>query len=174
MGMGKAIGPVAMRSMTAWAVVPDPFDEGHPLLHLRALALGIVDAGLVGNITPQGPDGVMGFHVHGVGHHDDRASRHAMRIDRLMRLARLDAGISFHVIEEDEGAIPVVTASRAHRAEEHEAEAARATMAKTAWLDANQAGWRSDRHANGCPKWSPDGTMLDDRGNRSIFDDVDE
>lgn len=30
-----------------------------------------------------------------------------------------------------------------------------------------------ERHANGAPKWAPDGTLLDDKGNRSIFDDVD-
>jgi hypothetical protein len=30
------------------------------------------------------------------------------------------------------------------------------------------------RHANGRPVFAPDGTMLDDDGNRSIFDDVGE
>lgn len=30
------------------------------------------------------------------------------------------------------------------------------------------------RYPNGRPKFSLDGTMLDDKGNRSIFDDVDE
>ena len=29
------------------------------------------------------------------------------------------------------------------------------------------------RHPNGAPKYAPDGTMLDDKGNRSVFDDVD-
>lgn len=29
------------------------------------------------------------------------------------------------------------------------------------------------RHANGKPKYAPDGTMLDCRGERSVFDDVD-
>lgn len=29
------------------------------------------------------------------------------------------------------------------------------------------------KHVNGNPKYAPDGTMLDDKGNRSIFDDVD-
>lgn len=29
-------------------------------------------------------------------------------------------------------------------------------------------------HPNGAPMFSADGTMLDDKGNRSIFDDVDE
>lgn len=28
-------------------------------------------------------------------------------------------------------------------------------------------------HANGKPKYAPDGTLLDDKGNRSVFDDVD-
>lgn len=32
----------------------------------------------------------------------------------------------------------------------------------------------SMKHLNGRPKFSLDGTMLDDNGNRSIFDDVDE
>ena len=30
------------------------------------------------------------------------------------------------------------------------------------------------KHANGRPKYAPDGTMMNDQGNRSIFDDVDE
>lgn len=29
-------------------------------------------------------------------------------------------------------------------------------------------------YANGAPMFADDGTMLDDKGNRSIFDDVDE
>ena len=29
-------------------------------------------------------------------------------------------------------------------------------------------------HPNGAPKWAPDGTMLNEDGSRSIFDDVDE
>lgn len=29
------------------------------------------------------------------------------------------------------------------------------------------------RHKNGAPMFSADGTMLDDKGNRSIFDDID-
>lgn len=30
------------------------------------------------------------------------------------------------------------------------------------------------KHPNGAPKFAKDGTLLDDKGNRSIFDDVDE
>lgn len=30
-----------------------------------------------------------------------------------------------------------------------------------------------EKHANGTLKYAPDGTMLDEKGNRSIFDDVD-
>lgn len=30
------------------------------------------------------------------------------------------------------------------------------------------------KHKNGRPMFAPDGTMLDDKGNRSIFDDVDD
>lgn len=30
-----------------------------------------------------------------------------------------------------------------------------------------------DKHPNGAPKYARDGTLLDERGNRSIFDDVD-
>lgn len=38
-----------------------------------------------------------------------------------------------------------------------------------------QAIMDGDRHPNGAPKWSKDGEMLlDDKGNRSIFDDVDQ
>lgn len=29
-------------------------------------------------------------------------------------------------------------------------------------------------HPNGAPLFAPDGTMLDDKGNRSVFDDVDK
>lgn len=42
-------------------------------------------------------------------------------------------------------------------------EAARAVYAEEA----------AARHPNGSPKYAPDGTMLDGKGNRSIFDDVD-
>lgn len=30
------------------------------------------------------------------------------------------------------------------------------------------------KYPNGAPKFAPDGTLLDEKGNRSIFDDVDE
>lgn len=43
-------------------------------------------------------------------------------------------------------------------------EAARAGYAKQAAL----------RHPNGKPAFAPDGTMLTERGTRSIFDDIDE
>lgn len=34
---------------------------------------------------------------------------------------------------------------------------------------------RPTHHANGAPMFAPDGgTMLDDKGNRSIFDDIDK
>jgi hypothetical protein len=36
------------------------------------------------------------------------------------------------------------------------------------------AAQAEEKHPNGAPKWAPDGTLLDDKGNRSIFDDVDE
>lgn len=36
------------------------------------------------------------------------------------------------------------------------------------------AAQAEERHPNGAPKWAPDGTLLDAKGNRSIFDDVDE
>lgn len=29
------------------------------------------------------------------------------------------------------------------------------------------------KYPNGAPKFAPDGTLLDDKGNRSIFDDID-
>ena len=40
--------------------------------------------------------------------------------------------------------------------------------------DKYNPGWRDQKHPNGSPRYSPDGTMLDSDGNRSIFDDVDE
>lgn len=45
---------------------------------------------------------------------------------------------------------------------------------KVSRLDQNVRGWREMRHDNGRPVFSEDGTMLDENGNRSIFDDVDE
>lgn len=41
-------------------------------------------------------------------------------------------------------------------------------------LDETIPGWRNEKHANGARQYADDGTMLDDRGNRSIFDDVNE
>lgn len=41
-------------------------------------------------------------------------------------------------------------------------------------IDKLPEDWRTQTHPNGRPMWSPDGTLLDDKGNRSIFDDVDE
>lgn len=35
-------------------------------------------------------------------------------------------------------------------------------------------GAYGDYHQNGAPMFAPDGTMLDEHGNRSIFDDVDK
>lgn len=46
--------------------------------------------------------------------------------------------------------------------------------AKRELMDRDVPGWRTLRHANGTPQYSPDGTMLDDQGQRSIFDDVDD
>jgi hypothetical protein len=34
------------------------------------------------------------------------------------------------------------------------------------------AAQAAERHPNGAPKYAPDGTMLDAKGNRSIFDDI--
>ena len=42
-----------------------------------------------------------------------------------------------------------------------------------AQLDMTTPDWRSLKHPNGAPMFSPTGTLLDDQGNRSIFDDVD-
>jgi len=41
-------------------------------------------------------------------------------------------------------------------------------------MDRDIPGWREMKHTNGAPKFSPTGTLLDDKGNRSIFDDVGE
>ena len=41
-------------------------------------------------------------------------------------------------------------------------------------LDEYSPGWRNLKHPNGKPLFSQDGTMLNDKGKRSIFDDVDE
>jgi hypothetical protein len=39
-------------------------------------------------------------------------------------------------------------------------------------MDQENPGWRDMRHANGALMFAPTGTMLDDKGNRSIFDDL--
>lgn len=41
-------------------------------------------------------------------------------------------------------------------------------------LDAYHPGWREKTYPNGQRMFSDDGTMLDESGNRSIFDDLDE
>jgi hypothetical protein len=47
--------------------------------------------------------------------------------------------------------------------------------AKLARMDIDMPGWRERKYANGAPMWSSTtGMMLNDRGTRSIFDDVDE
>ena len=45
---------------------------------------------------------------------------------------------------------------------------------RTAGLDQIHPGWREMKHPNGQRMWSDNGMMLDSRGMRSIFDDVDE
>jgi hypothetical protein len=45
---------------------------------------------------------------------------------------------------------------------------------KLSFMDAVFPTWRTDRLPNGMPMWSLDGTLLDEQGNRSIFDDVDD
>jgi hypothetical protein len=45
---------------------------------------------------------------------------------------------------------------------------------KRSRLDECVPGWRTRTHDNGARMFSDDGTMLDDAGNRSIFDDLDE
>ncbi|PWJ88425.1 hypothetical protein C8D77_111148 [Mesorhizobium loti] len=41
-------------------------------------------------------------------------------------------------------------------------------------VDVRTEEQRADKHPNGQPMWAPSGTLLDERGNRSIFDDVDQ
>lgn len=41
-------------------------------------------------------------------------------------------------------------------------------------LDIRTDEQRAAKHPNGQHVWSPDGTLLDENGNRSIFDDVDQ
>lgn len=45
---------------------------------------------------------------------------------------------------------------------------------KTDRLDEAIPNWRDLTYANGQRQFSDDGTMLNERGDRSIFDDVDE
>jgi hypothetical protein len=55
-----------------------------------------------------------------------------------------------------------------------DAERAAYVREKLIGLDEATPDWRNLRHANGTPVFSLDGTMLDDKGDRSIFDDIDE
>lgn len=48
------------------------------------------------------------------------------------------------------------------------------TKEKIAQLDRNSPGWRDLKYPNGAPMYSETGMLLDEHGNRSIFDDVDE
>lgn len=41
-------------------------------------------------------------------------------------------------------------------------------------LDQYHPEWRQMKHTNGRPMFSKNGMMLDENGNRSIFDDVDD
>lgn len=40
--------------------------------------------------------------------------------------------------------------------------------------DLADPAWREKRHPSGAPMYSAEGMLLDDQGNRSIFDDIDE
>lgn len=53
-------------------------------------------------------------------------------------------------------------------------EQAIAVREKLVRLDECNPNWRELRHENGFPMFSLDGTMLNDEGNRSIFDDIDD
>ncbi len=46
---------------------------------------------------------------------------------------------------------------------------------KTHWTQKDDTvyEWDLTRYTNGMPKFAADGTMMDEKGNRSIFDDVD-
>lgn len=47
-------------------------------------------------------------------------------------------------------------------------------LAKQARAAAADPDWQTSRHPNGQRKWADDGTLLTERGTRSVFDDVDE
>lgn len=49
---------------------------------------------------------------------------------------------------------------------------AREAAANRKQLDRYTPDWRTMTHANGKPMFATDGTMLDEKGNRSIFDDL--
>ena len=50
-------------------------------------------------------------------------------------------------------------------------DAAKVTITR---LDVRTDEQRAAKHPNGVHKWAPDGTLLDENGYRSIFDDVDK
>lgn len=49
----------------------------------------------------------------------------------------------------------------------------REATAKRRQIQSYDRFWRSRTYPNGQPVYDPDGTMLDDDGKRSIFDDLD-
>jgi hypothetical protein len=53
-------------------------------------------------------------------------------------------------------------------------DAGQSDKARKKELDRFDPGWRHKTYPNGAKMYAKDGTMLDDKGNRSIFDDVDE
>jgi hypothetical protein len=100
-------------------------------------------------------------------------TNHGSGIERLAKLARI-AGLDYHVIryEEGRGMPPAILDSSAF--DDPDEAATDAWRAKAKRMDESTPGWRALRHPNGRPTFSLDGTMLDDHGNRSVFDDVDE
>jgi hypothetical protein len=55
-----------------------------------------------------------------------------------------------------------------------ESDAAEKMVLRFVCEDVRTDDQRAAKHSNGFPVFSRDGTMLDEHGNRSIFDDVDE
>lgn len=92
--------------------------------------------------------------------------REALRDVRASMLVRAEAGQTYQQIADflstEDNVFPVGTVkSGIHRA--------RAQIIK-----ARKKALSEMRHPNGAPMFNDEGMMLDDQGNRSIFDDVDE
>jgi hypothetical protein len=128
-------------------IVPDPDDQGDPLLHLHAIALTCIEEDLVGKPSTGGHNFLGSFCIHPSGSSMGRQAQtnHGSGIERLAKLARI-AGLDYHVIryEEGRGMPPAILDSSAF--DDPDEAATDAWRAKAKRMDESTPGWRALRH----------------------------